>query len=171
MCSRPSYSQYSPSICSLEQIRCWATMYSYIEGGTCYECFMGCCFQVQFLLMWHGVLHHVPNKHVWASRCREHEPLDDIGQEKPWIKQGNLNCYALGVSGSAAHLVTILDKHWLRDIKITFRYVSTVMQILFSMFYTVFFLYCYRDLSVSVRITANKIFNNSLTYTQWCVVQ
>lgn len=44
-------------------------------------------------MLWHGVLHHVRNEHIWATGSCEHDPLDDSLREKEWILQSNEQFY------------------------------------------------------------------------------
>uniref|UniRef100_A0AAV2M106 Uncharacterized protein n=1 Tax=Knipowitschia caucasica TaxID=637954 RepID=A0AAV2M106_KNICA len=62
-----------------------------------------------FKMMWSGVIHHVCNKHTWATGSCEHEPLAEESQDKPWIKPG-----------SEAHRVlteVVFEKRWLTQVK------------------------------------------------------
>ncbi|CAL9703628.1 unnamed protein product [Knipowitschia caucasica] len=70
-----------------------------------------------FKMMWSGVIHHVCNKHTWATGSCEHEPLAEESQDKPWIKPG-----------SEAHRVlteVVFEKRWLTQVKKFINFRST----------------------------------------------
>ncbi|XP_049896068.1 uncharacterized protein LOC126387584, partial [Epinephelus moara] len=84
--------------------------------------FWYCCKQAtteeKFKIMWHGVLHHVRDKHQWSFASCEHGPLEDASRDKPWMVQGSPAHQAL--------TAVVMDKHWLKNVKTFLNFRTTL---------------------------------------------